>query len=501
MYFLTDHVERVSTHVFEPAAEQVLRHIINSLGFTELLADRIYLKSGYSDIIPTVDKDQNRPLTNDRLFCEVVSSMDPRSLEWDMLNAYHISSQNNSYNKLKVRYPVFWDHIHRYGLMVQEVPTGIALECEIQLKDKNIAHQFMSKMFSLYSNGDTMVVTDLLIDYPIPDHVIAGLKKLFLQTDNTDENFISYLKKRSGGAITVIKNRYLDKYEIVVQKHLVDVVAKINFGDNTPNPVKTGRLTTKFTNSFSVVFQISRPSDIYLSFPLTINNQVVPLEMIPQNKEIPAPIQGVYYPDKTIHEYLKYINGGYWLNMLKYYSKEEIERYRSQGAIYTLLKEMYVRQQRFHILRTPSYDRWFPPEFFSITKAYQYNPFCSVAFAIAEQNEPEGAVVPTTINLIEILRDTLDVHEEVLDVLKAEGKAVLDFSTVTKLKVWVYRDNIKLDPSHIDIQGNELTIQSTDIYCTHRVLVEYLIKENRNDNVPAFLTALFRIRTHIEQRA
>lgn len=493
-FYLVEPFPEISTNVFEPITEQVVRYVLNRLGLSEIFGNRLYFNSTHETSSRTVDDDNNRPLKENRLFCTTTTLLDPRNVNWDTLNTFHMTAQQNELRKFRFKYPLFIDNRNKIALHTIELPTMMTIECEMKLVDRNLAYFVPTAMWNAFSNGDTLAVTDIMYDCPLPKSTTYLMYELFKLTEyHPGAKFIQYLKKGSDGAITLNINKNIQKHkQFVFNKTLHQVMLKLEFGDQNVNAEKNKKFPIKFNNTFSIIVQFSRPTDCYMNFPISINNNIVPKTFIPDYNYPKLPPKVSFYPDIPIYDFLRNNESLVKDNLLKFYSMSEIQAMISDDKVNHIVKEQWLMMRDEHVMRIPEYDNWVQWKPLHPYPDY-YKPIAVLALTL--EKDTDGEIInPSVIDLVPTLKDVLKLSDELIDKIKEYGNKLL-FSG-EEFHVQVYMDNHILDMSLIDFTNGVISISSTTKHMIHRIVFYIKAKEGTYGFVPVNRITIFDITAH-----
>lgn len=474
MYYHMETIKDVSTNVLEPVAEQVVRYIISQIGFYNTFKDNIMFESINETTSKTYDANENRKLPTNKLICTINNILNPLETIYEGVNNTHITSFGFPESRVWDRYPNFSDIINKLFLFTMERPCNIQIECNFNFVDRTIAYEVGNRLFSQYTNGQTIPVMDVMFDYPIPSQMLTNLYIMYKMTkfyENPKNKFIDYLKEGSKYAITVKSNKFKkDLNEIVLQRTLHYCLVRVEFNESQVNADKKNKLPLKFNNQMTLTIQFMKPDDMIMSFPMIINNQLVPGNLIPEHGWPPQP---PWLTDTIIG-----INN---------WNSAERERYKTQ----------WLFKDRLNIIRVPLYDNWFPPSHPKHPSDF-YRPFIIIAFPIGTDHdllpEPYKSMAKdneTWIHLVNDIQKATGVSDEIIFFIKKSGNEIF-YAGLDVLMV-VYRDNYMLDQSNLRIVDDWLVITTDDPHKIHRVIIYTSMRKEDKKIAPLHTLTFFEI--------
>lgn len=439
MFTHMEAVPDVSANVLEPVAEQVVRYIIDQIGFLNIFENNIMFEGTNETTSHTIDEEGNRKLfKGNKLICTVNNIISPTETPWDGMNNTFITSEGYPLSRLRNRYPVFSDIINKLFLFTMERPTSISIDCQFNFEDRTDAYELGNRMFSQFSNGQTIAVPDIMFEYPIHNRMLNSMFTLFNMTkfaENPLNKFILYLRDGSHNQITVKKHRIKkDVGQIVIQKTIINCLVKIDFSDANVNPEKKNKLPIKFTNQMNLIVQFMKPDDLIWQFPPVINNKPVPGYLIPDHEIPPKPPESIY-PDIPTNTWIQ----------------DENKKW-----------EDWALEKDNNIVRVPPWDNWYPPH----TDSFPGKPYKPIAIVIIEITGPPWE---TWLHLDNEIQPATKVSSQVIQYIKFNKNQV--FYKGLPVLIVVYRDDEILDQSHLRIDGDYLVIKSDQIHKIHRVVI------------------------------
>jgi hypothetical protein len=245
--------------------------------------------------------------------------------------------------------------------------------------------------------------------------LIASIKRF-----NKPLSFKDYLDKSTGNNTQIAINRVHTKEELVMKKILIDSLFMLDYSDNKPNEVVVNRSVNQYDINFTIHLQFTRPDTLIMDYPVVIDNQLLPGNLIPEVLHRSEPISNLIGP--------------YPINILN----ETVDHYQKK----------YIEPV---MIRFPDYDEWYPPLTSSIIQR-KYRPWFSCIFTMDEDSEytelPIGGVLDEELGY--------ELHPLVKEILKRQGSKSFDTDCI--FNITVFNDDLPVEKSYLSID-EDLTIK------------------------------------------
>lgn len=292
-------VTEAAYHVYNALANQASRHILQELGILEDLENRIYINSAIYNPSKSSDQNRNAILVEDKFVCTYDMRHPSTGLVYDMTDVdMHMDAVRHRRDKMS-RYPILRDAQHGITLYDSLLPFNITLNCELHLRDYIKAHEIVDRFFLRFNRGELMAIPNLSYDFPVPKKILNTLWALASTLGVAKECFPEWIKQYSNGQIerivsTSAKNT---RYEWVVKRTVFESLTKIDYDLGEPEKQGMDNAETHMIR-FTCTFHSSRPSVMYVDYPIIMNNTLVPSEIV----EVDTSYQ------KNLYEYLEHPN-------------------------------------------------------------------------------------------------------------------------------------------------------------------------------------------------
>ncbi len=289
MPILTASVTELSHHVLESVSRQILSRFLIRMGIDHIINDDVYIKTKYSSISDTSDGELNARLRKDRIVADVTMQVNPNSVKWSEVLTF---SHSNSYgvgNNLHRNHPIFNDREFGIGLYELAAPCSILMSCSIHVQDRAIAYSLPLKFFNKFQDSSVMSLIDLMYEYKLPNEIAAVLGSIYNHKRFTTkfDSFYQYLQVWSDKVIGMTRSKVgHDREELIVNKHNIECLSIVEYSEEEPNTDTTESSTNMFVINFTMTTQFNMVNALALSYPILIENQLLPIEVIPLPREL-----------------------------------------------------------------------------------------------------------------------------------------------------------------------------------------------------------------------
>lgn len=430
-------------HVHYPVAYQVVRCIVDRMGYHDEIKDNIDVKTDFHDWTKTTDHNSAAAIRGgSRVRVKLNPNVNPSTVKWegsgtqrDLTNGNTLI-QNQNGSAAASRFPwkhgghisnrmfsIFRDDEAAIDLSDRMVGTSMSMEVSMEFDDEFEANECLSRVFQCFTNGDMINYVDLMYDVPIPQqfqNLLMYLYNLKCTTPdnpngNKDENgnfkvqeWYEWLRKYSNDTISILTNRNrFENKELVINKNHFQALYQIDCSQETPHTIDpTGGAIT-----FNVAVQFARSNLVVLEYPIIINNNFIDPAAVPLERKIREA-----GPETKIM----------W-----------------QNPAYTRLwHETYTRPWPPKPVVFPYYDPWVMP---TDCRAWMYNyrPVLIAAFTIDNPEDPNG---DTRFDFDTDPETALEskIDPEILKCIKEKKEKV--FGVDEFVNITVFSDDIAIRP-------------------------------------------------------
>jgi hypothetical protein len=430
-------IQEITTHILDPITEQLVFRIIKRCNLTHVFEENVFIKPGYASISETSDF-ENKTLLNRNLFkCDVTYQMNPLSTKWPFASQEHLTHYGISSLIEDRRYPIFYDPIAEIKLYEIGNPKSMQLNCTMTFLNRETAYSTIEAITSIYGNGDEIYHTNCMFDFPIHTSILGPLFYLY-KLQNYEQSFKEYMEHYADpqyGQFGVLENRDHTNTELVIRRNNIYTMYQLEFQDEKPTEDNQNQSTERYNINFQVATQFNCPSKLFLYYPVIINNQDLPKELVP--KGISSPYRGT--DGKT--------------------TQPAIENIRQTEHSFVNINNSMREPKRF-----PFYDDWELPNT-CILRKFQYQPFFISTFTI----EPTDI---TTLDISDVLdeEEQICLRSEVIKILKFQKHISFQYDSLINISIFM-NDKI-LDKSYLTLteEGNIQT-QLTNTRKIHHVIL------------------------------
>lgn len=443
MPLLSQATKELTIHVFDPIIRQLVHRLLDSLSYTDVIGDQIYINTDWSTHSKTSDINNDALLGQQAFRVEANIQLNPTSQKFDFYTFHHTTAYGIGNRTLNNTVPVYLDLDNRVRIIEMRSPVTIVLNCELILKSPELAFQTPQQIFNGHENGAVFNFNDLAYDYPIPKPILSVLYGIWkmdrLKGKPAGKKFYDYLMENSNQGWQVHKHREKEQYEIVVPVFDLQTLSTLEYSDDRPNGVMEDKLPVGFSIPFIYTVQFALPTLSILQFPPVINNQLVPERYIPT--------------DKTSR----------FNNMPEY----------RHGRAHELYKKAYGNKFSRY-LQTPEYDEWTVPDNAPVKSTGQ-TPILILGLLV-EEDEPD---YKTMIDLSQDIDPTFALKDVVKEILYQQGEESLEADSI--YNVALYKEDRQLVP-YKDYTFNEdlqLTFKAADLFSHYHAVVSVATDINK----------------------
>jgi len=309
-------------HIHYKIVTQVAKSIVDRMGYHDLIAENIDIKSDFVDWTKTKNKDSAANIRGNRVRVKFNPNVNLSTIKWegsgttkDLANGNTLV-QNPNGASVAQRMPwLLGYHMHKRNSSImcddeigvdlndRMVGSSMTMEVTMEFEDEFMANEALTRLFQCYTNGDMINYLDIMYDYPVPEQFIYLTKYLYhlkcLTASNENgafqlidgkrkfkiQEWYEWLKKYSNGTISVLFNRNRPEHkELVVNKNNFQALYLIECSQETPQPLDPAGASI----TFNVVIQFARANLMTLEYPVIINNNYVDPKMVPMERKIRA---------------------------------------------------------------------------------------------------------------------------------------------------------------------------------------------------------------------
>jgi len=428
------------TNITYPVAKQAIFNIINTLDIDDYFKGKVFINSDSTAASSGTDEQHNAKLNDNRLVADIKHVLDPREVKWPAYSFAHAMNDGGSSVTLQNTKPLFFDIVTQTSVFERTLPFNIVLDVTMSLQDRVAVEEIMDKLVSNYVTGAMVYLQDITFSYPLSPEIYGILFGAHKLMGNDITSYVSYLSSRSGERIGLQVNRNsptADK-ELIVQNNISNVLMEIDYNVAKADKEGEGKSTDLYTINFSVTLQFGRPTMLTVQYPIVMNNQMIPQDMV----------YGVNQENLRKHE-----------TVHPYFTHNKLCEW-SKGA---------TSDHNVPAVRIPWYDNWRAKSTCALVQL-KYREFYSIVFTIDDVDNAQGV---TTIDLVNDL--PYPIVPEVMDVITEQGAKSL-FMTET-FAVSVFVNDVIAEPTTLSLENNILTIPNRELLPVYRlVFSEYIGK-------------------------
>lgn len=439
-------------NLLKPLAQQSLMKILDKLGFINFFDNNFYYYHNSSSGSKTKTKNNNIKLNDNRINCRVTEIFNPSNVE--NIKPKSLGYQGFTSNKINRTTPIFNDEEHNISLHSIRAPMKMTLDIRALFLDITHARNFMIRMFNVYGSKFASIPLNFAYDMSVPNNIILIQFILYKLLDLDINNFYNYLKDNSGNSITFNSNSFGTRKELVIRHANIDVPVDILMEQDNIETIQVEQVANHFAIEFQVNFLIDVPTILFLQYPESINNKLIPEDIWPNaDFESKLHIDG-HYDAKALDNYFQT-----YCNLRDKYYNIPIKKYDKYVNESTDNKP-YFESVFVYI---PWFDTWQIPVGSYLNNTKDYSPFMSILFTLDEGEY-------TTLDLSGPL-DHLALTEYTLECLNEDNNNCLYYYQNPKILLQVFNNDEQVEPVLLNFNNNILTIPNVDFKSSYRVVL------------------------------
>ena len=420
MPILDFHVPESTTHITDPVAQQVVESILHILRIRELFSDNIYIN--FDHTMPSRTDDENRRINLKASRCDVAVKpiYNPTQLKWDSVSFHNSQSYGVSRENRHFAVPVFEDPVADIQVVEHQVPCGFNMSFSLSFKDKEHAYTTMAAITSQHQGTGVFNDHDVKYDYPIDMSLAVALMTIYKMKDASDyASFADYIETHMTRYLQFrVRNSDMAKKspeqlkELVVRRQQLSCKGLLEFEQESPEVEYVNNKPDRFVLNFTYDMQFTRPETLRLYYPVVVNNQLVPEELVPDNPRT-------------------------WL--------DELEGNFATRALHYLFHNTKIKE--YPTIRTPVYDDFSPPR---RTGAINFRPLFI------------GAVTLDGIETHIDLNDLGDLHINpiILEIIRLHGDDIFRYSGIFNITFFV--NGVPLSSDGLSFENDRIILRETN---------------------------------------
>lgn len=333
-------VTEAAYHVYMVLANQAARHILQEIGILDMLDNRIYINSAIYNPSKSSDQNKNAILVEDKFVCNFDMKHPSTGLTYDMTDIeMHMDAVRHRRDRMS-RYPILRVAEHGITLYDSLLPFNITLNCELHLRDYIKAHEIVDRFFLRFNKGELLSIANLSYDFPVPLKIMKTLWALASTLGVAKECFNHWLQEYSNGMIRrIVSNSVNNKrYEWVIDRKIFESLVKIDYDLGEPEKTGMDNAETHMIR-FTATLHSSRPSVLYVDYPIIVNNTLVPGEIVEADTSYQKNLfEYLEHPNRyldPVYQFEKYLT--YQPVRNPWYDDWQIDPYQTQHAHYGTL--------------------------------------------------------------------------------------------------------------------------------------------------------------------
>lgn len=302
------------THIWLPLAEQAARKVSQKMGLREYFNNKIFINSDYTgSSMSWKDKYTRYAMLNEpKYHVNVKFNNNTTNLKWDTTTvSQHMDTMVHRRDTINGK-PLFLDYDTGIHIIERGVPANIEMECQMVFDDSVVAFDAVQAFINTFNRGELMEVIDLSYDYQMPVSILKDLWILGQLKGLKSGEFVDWFKKCSSNSIHWIESKRVNNkhHELVVKKQVYKALMAIDFNPDQPAIQSTGTAAEGVVLAFNITLQLTRTNMLYLKYPIVVNNQLVPEELVHITEDDMYHTNdffGVHHPTASFYQGYNYV--------------------------------------------------------------------------------------------------------------------------------------------------------------------------------------------------
>ena len=396
------------TRVLDPIAEQIAFSLLRQLGIERYFNDQgqVFVHTDRTAISRNTEEGGYVRVSNDRADFQVEYIFNPLNTQWSMDVFDNMQAHWMSLQRKNEHVPLFSDPVADVQVVESHVPTGINMEVTLAFNTIDGAMAAVEAINNIQHGTAITTVHDIVYTYPLDTYITNALFIIYKhRTFTPPKNFITYLIENSTAKIQLDARREdLGKdpkdrvMQLVVKRHQLGGLAVLQYTESAPEAEKIEQQTDRFLVKFQYMFQFSRPGNLRMTYPVMVENKLLPSEMV--------------YEEPS--SYIESLSGVYL-----------------QRSFNSFLRTWTPNNPPITCIRVPYYDDFNVP--YSPVRAAQFNHFFLGGLILGS---PTEAIV---VDLSGDLGDGLRLHPKTVEIMKmqAADRSILKTNGIYNVSVFV----------------------------------------------------------------
>lgn len=442
----------------KPVSQQILTTVLKELGYIDFFVGNINYKSTTTGGSETNDSNDNAKLTDNRITCEIMDSLNPRQRE-GLLTPEHMSNYSIPFYRLGEKAPILRDDENRIYLSSHLVPIRVELQNKITFVDYNEAANFMARLYSVYGSNLTNSVQAISFDTPIPKKVQLVLFSLYKLLDSDTNNFYKYLYDKSETSISFNSDFLEDRKKLVIRNGQTKVNVKIEFDQERSDPEVSNMVSKSYSVDIKLSAIITHSHAVFVQYSETINNMLIPNDLHPPEPILNSKNIHDHHPVRVFQEYLairEWQSKNNWDNTVAY-SKKYLD---------AVTEHPYTERL---MIQEPWFDKWTVPSSSFVHTNEYYMPFFSSIFTI---DDP----MPTILDLAGSINGITLTQYSIDHILNDKAKCFNPYAE-PKILINIFSNDVEVANENLSISGTEVALNAGINKNSYRIVLSKNIKE------------------------
>lgn len=277
--------------IIRPISEQIGFKVLEYLGIVRFFKDvrtyNIYYHNDIEALSKFRDDSYKAKVTHNRADITIEPIFNPAEVAFEYFNFNHDLITGLNKNMKADTYPVFKDSRAKIELHEYSIPASIKLTYSIKVKELEQIDLIRSAIYTKFNLHNFHKYNSITYQYSLPNYLLLVLYKLYNMKNISESlSFKEYIKIGSNnGIITVRDKTQTDQFQLYIDKPTVFCLGKLSYEYGQSDKDKKNQVVDRYAIEFTYDIQFGKPHLLQLSYPVSIDNQLIPEELITNKKE------------------------------------------------------------------------------------------------------------------------------------------------------------------------------------------------------------------------
>lgn len=194
--------------------------------------------------------------------------------------------------------PVFEDQKLKLSLRPIYTTSDVVINIRYRSPSETEVKRWMAEMLLKTARGRDISLHDVKYTYPLPYPFVGLIEDIWSlreKVEGYNESFKDYFEKHASDRLTILANRAGEMRHLAISEKQTRIQGFFDFVGVPESPTRDDASGT-WELSFSYKFSYQRPDAVYLHYPISVHNQLLPEKYLNYINTEPDPyFQNKYY--------------------------------------------------------------------------------------------------------------------------------------------------------------------------------------------------------------